>query len=103
MSSLCCQGEVDLLSENLKYLVTKEKQLKKKYQQLLIENLQKDVIIRELKSKIDSRKFFSFIGKLSLNCLNDLQRIGNSQKEDSTFIRCAINDLYQKNQLKKKP
>lgn len=103
MSNDCrCEGEIELLNHNLKYLSTKEKLLKKKYQQLLIENLQKDIIIRDLKKKIESKKYNGFIGEISTDCVDSLNRIGDSVGEDSTFVRTIMNDLYDQKELKKK-
>lgn len=102
MSTDCCQGEIELLNTNLQYLLTKEKLLKKKYQQLLIENLQKDVIIKELEEKVALDKYSDISDILSSGCVSKLKQIGNSKREDSTFVRYIINDLYDQESLKKK-
>lgn len=105
MSQDCCRScveELDLKNDNLKYLLTKEKLLKKKYHQLLVENLQKDIIIRDLKKKIASRKYDCFSGEISTDCVNDLEKIGDSKGEDATFVKTIINDFYTQEELKKK-
>lgn len=103
MSQDCrCKEETYLLTENLKYLSTKEQLLKKKYQQLLIENLQKDIIIRELKKKIELKECSGFIGELSTQCASELKKIGNTKRDDSAFVGSILNDFYDKETLKKK-
>lgn len=102
MSEHCCQDEIELLSENLKQLNSNEKTLKKKYHQLLIGNLQKDIIIQNLKRKLESQKFSTFFEEITANCLNELRKVGNTRKEDSKFIRLALIDLYGKKELKTK-
>lgn len=103
MSHNCrCAEEIDLRNENLNYLLTKEKLLKKTYHQLLTENLQKDIIIQSLKKKITLKKYNKFVGEISENCAKNLEEIGDSKTEDAAFVRTIINDLYSQEQLKKK-
>lgn len=102
MSRGCCQGEIDLLNQNLQYLLEKQKQLKNKYHELLVENIKKDIIINDLKEKIESEKINHYSGVLSSNCVQKLKIIDKSKKKDSTFIKCIINELYSKEELKKK-
>lgn len=64
---------------------------------MLIENLQKDIIIKQIKKKIEENKFLSFEKHLSKEYLERLNLIGGSQREDSTFVAVAINALYSEN------
>lgn len=64
---------------------------------MLIENQKKDLIIRQIKTKIEEKNFLRFEKKLSKECFAKLNSIGNSQKEDSTFIAIALNGLYDDN------
>lgn len=100
----CCKNEIELLKENFEKKKCEARELKETYQNLLVENLQKDVIIRQLKEKLCSKKFTSFKGILTDSCLDKLKSIGHSQQEDSKFVDEALNDLYQNNvtALKKK-
>lgn len=103
MSQRCrCDEELDLRNENLNYLLTKEKLLKKTYHKLLIENLQKDIIIKNLKEQIALKKYHTFIGELSEDCVNVLEKIGESKADDTTFVRTIINDFYSYEELTKK-
>lgn len=102
MSKNCCTDEIDLLNANLEHLLAEEKQLKKKYQQILIENLQKDIIIENLKKKIQSKTFKNFTAELSTDCIKKLKEIGNSKAEDSIFVKSIINDFYDQETLKNK-
>lgn len=79
MSDCRCQEKVNLLTEHIEKLNNETKQLKAEYNQLLIENLQKDVIIRNLKKKLERNKYGDFKGVFSKLCLDKLQSIGNSQ------------------------
>lgn len=95
MSDNCCQNEIILLEESLENVKCEATKLKQQYYELLIENLQKDVIIKNLKRKIEQHKYGSFRHILSEKCLDELKSIGNSSKEDSAFISCALKDLYR--------
>lgn len=61
-----CQVEKHKLKQELEHFTSKSKQLKQNYQKLLIANLQKDLIIRELKQQINIQKFDSFIKMMPL-------------------------------------
>lgn len=97
MSSVCCKDEIALLKENLMKWTNKLDELKQDYRKSLIDNLQKDLEIRELKKSIQKKKFIDFEHKLSQNCLNELNVIGTSLREDSKFIAVALYDLYDGN------
>lgn len=96
MAEHCCEKITDLRKE-LNSLTEVVKKRKKEYQTLLVENLQKDLIIRQIRTKIEEKKFSSFEGLLSRECLEKLSSIGSSQREDSTFVAMAINELYSEN------
>lgn len=51
MSEECCQEGIEFLKNRLDQLNTDTIKLKQEYQNLLVENLQKDCIIRILKKK----------------------------------------------------
>lgn len=110
MSEECCQQEIDFLKARLEQLNSDTKKLKQEYQNSLVENLQKDCVIRKLKQKIKDKqssldsKYEKFKGTLTDTCLDDLKSIGNSHREDTRFISTALNNLYRENVdiLKKK-
>lgn len=58
-----------------------------------IQNLEKDVIIRDLKRRIESNNEFSehIINSL---CVNRLRLVGDSKKEDSDLIYMALLQLH---------
>lgn len=92
MSKRCrCDEEIDLRNENLKYLLTKEKLLKKTYHKLLSENLQKDIIIQNLKKQIALKRYSPFIGEISATCVKVLEGIDDSKGQDATFVRAIVN------------
>lgn len=92
----CCAEflEINTLKDELELWIEKSNELKQIYRKLLIENLEKDVEIRKLKEKSSSKKFSAFENILSATCLEKLRSIGDSIKDDSTFISCALNDIY---------
>lgn len=92
MGENCC--EVVELQLELNNLTEKLKLLKQDYHQLLIENLQKDLILRRLKSKLNKEKFASFIENLTKSCIDKLNCVGEGQREDSRFIALVLYDLY---------
>lgn len=96
----CCEKEINGLREKINNLAIKSDELKNEYKKLLIDNLEKDVKIRNLKKELEEKKFWVFKGKLSENCLSELEVIGKSVAEDSTFVCCVINDLYDLSTLK---
>lgn len=100
----CCREEIKSLREDFQKLSVESKELKQNLQQLLAKNYEKDVVIRKLKEKVQSKKFISCNGVLTTNCLDELKCLSNLEAEDSKFIGAALNDLYRENVdvLKKK-
>lgn len=91
----CCNAEINLLKKQIENSISQVKKLKEDYQHLLIENLQKDVIIRQLKQDIARiRKYHIFENILSKSCLEELRGIGTSIKEDSIFVGVVLKELY---------
>lgn len=93
----CCEDEIDALKKELKFWSEKSENLKLEYGKKLIENLKKDIEIRDLNKKSDSKKFNSFKETLSPHCLEAIKKIDNSPSKDSVFIRYALKDLYSTN------
>lgn len=54
--SKCCEDEISDLQKKVEEYSSKLKQLKQSYEKSLIENLKKDVIIQQLKKKIETNK-----------------------------------------------
>lgn len=50
---ICCQEEINHLEKSIEDLANKLKDLKQTYEKLLIENLKKDIILRQIKKKIN--------------------------------------------------
>lgn len=95
MADGCCEREIDALKQEFANLQLKIKDKKQEYHKLLIENLEKDLLIR--KKKQNTKKFLKFEGRLSMQCIDTLNSIGSSQRQDSQFIYVALNDLYSNN------
>lgn len=93
MAHTCCEKEREILKEELKNLDQQVKQLKKEYHILLVENLQKDVIIREKKKQTEQKKYIN--SGLPVEYLEILNSFGNSEREDSAFIAAALNGVYK--------
>lgn len=94
MARHCCgkdiQTELNSLTEKLKVL-------KQEYQKLLIENLQKDLLIRQIKARVNKNSFIKFEEQLSKTCIDKLDAIGESQREDSQFVAEVLFELYNGN------
>lgn len=90
----CCEAEIDLLRKQIYSTSLKIKELKEGYKNLLINNLQKDVTIRQLKQRLKSNKYSNFENDLPKSCIEKLRSIGESRKEDSVFIGVVLNALY---------
>lgn len=94
MSEHCnCADEIAEFRAELEEYTLKVNQLKQKYKNSLIENLQKDVQIRLLEEKVQSNKKLKFV-QLSAATRNKIELIGTSVKDDSKFINCVLSDLY---------
>lgn len=91
----CCEEKIISLREELNHVNKEEKELKEKYINLLVENLKKDVIIRDLKEKAKLNKYFDFEGDVSSSSLSKLISIEDDQKHDSNFIYIALMDLHK--------
>lgn len=98
----CCAAEISKIEEKINICAYQIKSLKDEYKNLLIKNLEKDVEIRSLKKKIESKKYTSFERKLTKKCIENLQNISDSEKDDSKFISVILNELYDVNILKSK-
>lgn len=100
----CCDDNIETLKKKLKSKQEEARELKESYQNLLVENLQKDLIIKKLKKQIQSKKYSNFEGVLTVECIDHLNLLDNSQPNDSTFIRIALLNLYRNDPeiLKKK-
>lgn len=88
MTDHCCDSK-KALAEEIAQLAEQLKTQKQKYQQLLIENLQKDLIIRQLKLKDKRNKFLSFKSELSETCIDNLNSLS-----DSKFVAIVLSELY---------
>lgn len=92
MAESCCEKVA--LKEELVAQTEKLKILKQEYQKLLIENLQKDLIIRQQKLEENREKFKLFENHLSKTCIETLNGIGESQRDDSHFVSVVLFELY---------
>lgn len=89
----CCD-ELASLTEQLENLNSKLKEIKLKYQNALVDNLRKDLIILELRNKIEPVKFSSYDGILTESVLSEMRLLDDSPKNDSLFMYLILNDIY---------
>lgn len=85
--------EKESLEGELKQLTEKYRNIKQEYLNLCNINLQKDIVIRKIKQRIENSKFNSF--GLSKECLHQLRSISNDKKEDSQFVSVILYELYK--------
>lgn len=98
MSSIkCCEDEIASKKEKVNNLHTKLISLKDNYRVLLIENLQKDLIIRDLKRQMESKIYSNFEQILSVETVAKLRSVANSTKGDSQFVSIALMELFHEN------
>lgn len=90
----CCIAEINLLKQKIASTVSEVKKLKEEYKNLLIKNLQSDVVLRQLKQNIETKKYCDFASCLSESCLNGLREIGSSVRDDTKFVGVVLKDLY---------
>lgn len=95
-----CEEEIEALTRELNEYTLKVKTLKQKYNNSLIQNLQKDIQIRTLEQKVKSKKNLKF-NELSVETRKKINLIGESAREDSTFVNCVLNELYTIDDIKK--
>lgn len=93
----CCSDNIEKLKKKFEEKQREARDLKEKYQNLLVENLQTDLIIQQLKQKIKANRFSDFKGTFSDECLDKLNLIGDLQSDDNTFVGIALKDLYRNN------
>lgn len=90
-----CRKETEDLSNEIDKHIKEIEDAKKQYLVLLVENLQKDVIIERLRE--GKPRFEEFQHVFSPETLKLLLMLGNTAKEDSTFVLHAIRDLFKDN------
>lgn len=66
----CCEKEIDCLKEKINNLSIKSEELKSEYKKILIENLQIDLKIKNLKRELEKKKIWVFKEHLSESCIS---------------------------------
>lgn len=93
--NLNCRKEIDELKQSIAEYAVKYNELKKTYHSALVENLKRDVILEQLCEQNKTKSFDEFKNDFTGKALLDLQLIGTSEREDSTFILSAVRNLFQ--------
>lgn len=93
----CCQSEIDALRDELKLLKVKEAELKEQYKKSLIENMRKDLILRDLEIKVRTRMFADFENDLPALVLYNLRSKSIKRCDDASFVSIVLNGLYDNN------
>lgn len=94
MSLDCCQEEIHLLLEELEKWTQKSKELKKEYQNLLVRNLEKDLLIDEMQQRNKSKKYISIQDMVSAKTFYQMRFLSDSKSDDSHFVHLFLNDIY---------
>lgn len=100
MDDGCCANEITELKGEIEKYSREVKTLKDEYKILLIQNIEKDLKIRELKNKIKSKKYIHFEKVLSKTCTDKLKLIDDAESEDTKFVDVILNELYNVETLK---
>lgn len=99
-TSSSCHTEIAQLEQEIYNSEKRIQDAKKKYHELLVLNLKKDIRINELEKNM--KQYNEFRGAISDKTIGVLSSIDNSKSKDSFFLLTAVKDLYQKDLLKLK-
>lgn len=93
----CCKLEIDALRDELNRLKFKEAELKEQYKNSLIENVRKDLILRDLEVKARTKLFVNFEIELPALVLDNLRSKSINRSDDASFVSIVLNGLYDNN------
>lgn len=92
-----CFKEIEALEKEIACNESKYEEIKQKYQTALVENLKKDLVLDSLIQKAKEHRFSGFSEFFPSNTLIELNLIGPSEKDDSSFVSTTIRSLYSDN------
>lgn len=93
-TSSACHTEIAQLKQQICGSEKRIQDAKKKYHELLVQNLKKDILINQLEENM--KQYNEFRGVISDTAIDVLSSIDNSKSKDLFFISTAVKDLYQK-------
>lgn len=97
-----CHNDIENLQSQIVELERKIMQAKDAYHEALTKNLKKDIVIEKLEDQSKNLRFSTFHENLSVETIDELRSIPNSENKDSAFISKAMKDLYREDLSKLK-
>lgn len=92
-----CIEEIESLENEIACCVSKQKEIKRQLLTALNENLKKDYIIDSLTQQKIGERFDEFKDKFDSMTMQSLRDIGETEKEDSTFVLTSVRGMYADN------
>lgn len=90
-----CQAKLQKIRDMLSECESKIAAAKEKYHQALVDNLKKDVLIRQLEAALQKSKYDEFHEIFGDEIIERLRLLSSDPEKDSTFIRTAMEGLYK--------
>lgn len=92
-----CNAQIEQLTLQIADCDKEYKEIAIKYNQLLVENLKKDVQLEMLQKELKDERFNEFAEYFDDETLEYFRNFGNTKREDSSFILKAVQCLYADN------
>lgn len=92
----CCGSEIKNTEDEIALVGAECKELRRKYHNMLVENIKKDVEIDDLEVKVrEQSSYADFKNKLSDESMKTLRSFGIAEGNDSKFVLAAVKGLYE--------
>lgn len=89
-----CIDDIDQIEAEIAKCMATYQEKKQQYQDALIDNLKKDLILHKILNRETENNFDEFDDRFPTDTLNKLRSIDKTEKCDSSFILTALRGLY---------
>lgn len=91
-----CASEIKKEDDEIALIEAECKELRRKYHDMLVENIKKDVEIDELEVKIREKSSYAeFTNKFSDESMKTLRSFETAEANDSKYVLAAVRGLYE--------
>lgn len=90
-----CIDEIDKLEAELAVCMQKCHSTKQKYHAALVENLKKDLILRNLTNQPNENRFEEFGDTFPIETIKLLRSFSSKPENDSSFVLVSVRSLYR--------
>lgn len=92
-----CVGDIKNSEQEITLIQRECKELRRKYHDMLIDNLKKDVEIEDLEMQQvrEQSKYTEYTNNFTQKSMETLRSIGNTKADDGKFILAAVIGLYE--------